>query len=88
MLTLKTAKDYEIPIIWIGISDFDGSLRFETTEQNLAELFMIFSDPEHTIKLTRIFDETGRDVEGFTAFKGIEKMGNGNIVIRLMPGRI
>ena len=88
MMTLRTKKDYEIQIIWIGISDFDGSLRFETTEQNLAELFMIFSDQEHTMKLTRIFDETGRDFEGFTAFKGIEKMGNGNIVIRLMPGRM
>ncbi len=88
MMTLRTKKDYEIQIVWIGISDFDGSLRFETTEQNLAELFMIFSDPEHTKKLTRIFDETGRDFEGFTAFKGIEKMGNGNIVIRLMPGRM
>ena len=86
MLTLKTAKDYEIQIVWIGISDFDGSLRFETTEQNMAELFMIFSDPAHTAKLTRIFDETGRDFEGFTVFKGIEKMGNGNIVVRLMPG--
>ena len=56
MMTLRTKKDYEIQIVWIGVSDFDGSLRFETTEQNLTELFMIFSDPEHTIKLTRIFD--------------------------------
>ena len=88
MMTLRTKKDYEIQIVWIGISDFDGSLRFETTEQNLAELFMIFSDPEHTMKLTRIFDETGREYEGFTAFKGIEKMANGNTVVRLIPGRI
>ena len=86
MLKLKTAQNYEIPITWIGISDFDGSLRFETTETNMAELFMIFNDPEHTILLTRVFDETGRDYEGFTSFKGIEKMGNGNIVVRLMKG--
>ena len=86
MLTLQTAKKYELPITWIGISDFDGTLRFETTETNMAELFMIFNDPEHTVELTRIFDETGRAYEGFTAFKGIEKMGNGNIVVRLMKG--
>ena len=36
MLKLKTAKNYELPITWIGISDFDGSLRFETTETNMA----------------------------------------------------
>lgn len=86
MLTLKTAKDYEIPITWIGISDFDGSLRFETTETDMADLFMIFTDPEHTITITRIFDEESRNFEGFTVFKGIEKMSNGNTVIRLMKG--
>ena len=86
MLELKTAKGTELPINWIGISDFDGSLRFETTETNLAELFMIFNDPEHTICLTRVFDEAEKDFEGFTSFKGIERMGNGCTVIRLNPG--
>jgi len=86
MLKLKTAKEYEIPVTWIGISDFDGSLRFETTETNMAELFGIFNDSEHTICLTRVFDEVERDFEGYTAFKGIEKMANGNTVIRLNPG--
>ena len=84
MLELKTAKGTEVPINWIGISDFDGSLRFETTETNLAELFMIFNDPEHTICLTRVFDEAEKDFEGFTSFKGIERMGNGCTVVRLM----
>ena len=86
MLKLRTAKNTEIPITWIGISDFDGSLRFETTETNLAELFMIFNDPEHTICLTRVFDEAEKDFEGFTFFKGIERMGNGCPVVRLMKG--
>ena len=62
MLKLRTAKNTEIPITWIGISDFDGSLRFETSETNLAELFMIFNDPEHTICLTRVFDEADSKV--------------------------
>ena len=86
MMKLKTAKGTELPINWIGISDFDGSLRFETTETNLAELFMIFNDPEHTICLTRVFDEAEKDFEGFTSFKGIERMSNGCTVIRLNPG--
>ena len=86
MLRLKTAKNVEIPINWIGISDFDGSLRFETTETNLAELLMIFNDPEHTICLTRVFDEAEKEFEGFTSFKGIERMGNGCTVVRLMKG--
>ena len=84
MLRLKTAKNVEIPINWIGISDFDGSLRFETSETNLAELFRIFNDPQHTNCLTRVFDEAEKDFEGFTFFKGIEKMGNGCTVVRLM----
>ena len=86
MLKLRTAKNYEIPITWIGISDFDGSLRFETTETDMAKLFGIFNDPEHTICITRVFDEVERDFEGYTSFKGIEKMANGNTVIRLNPG--
>ena len=86
MLRLKTAKNVEIPINWIGISDFDGSLRFETSETNLAELFRIFNDPQHTNCLTRVFDEAEKDFEGFTSFKGIERMGNGCTVIRLNPG--
>ena len=86
MLKLRTAKNTEIPITWIGISDFDGSLRFETTETKLAELFMIFNDPEHTICLTRVFDEAEKDFEGYTFFKGIERMGNGCTVVRLMKG--
>ena len=84
MLRLKTAKNVEISINWIGISDFDGSLRFETTEADMPELFRIFNDPEHTICLTRVFDEAEKDFEGFTSFKGIERMGNGCTVVRLM----
>ena len=87
MLTLRTAVGYEIPIVWVGISDFDGSLRFETTEKDMVELFSVFNDPEHTKVLTRVFDGDGRDFEGFTGFKGIEHMGNGNTVIRLMPNQ-
>ena len=86
MLKVKTAKGYEIPVNWIGVSDFDGSLRFETPETDLAELFSVFSDPEHTSALTRIFDEDEKTFSGFTAFKGLEKMANGCTVIRLMPG--
>ena len=86
MLTLKTAKDYEIPITWIGVSDFDGSLRFETTENDLARLFEIFNDPEQTAVITRVFDEGTRDFDGYTGFKGIERMGNNNTVVRLMKG--
>jgi hypothetical protein len=52
----------------------------------MAELFMIFNDPEHTVKLTRDFDEVGRDYDGFTLFKGLELMGNGCVVVRLLKG--
>ena len=85
MLTLRTAQGFTLPINWIGISDFDRSLRFETPETDLATLFSVFSDPKHTAVLTRIFDEDEKTFSGFTAFKGLEKMGTGSTVIRLMP---
>ena len=83
MLTIETAQGTSLPINWIGISDLDGSLRFETSEPDIATLFSIFSDPEHTRTLTRVFDEDRKTFEGFTGFKGIERMGTGNIVVRL-----
>ena len=86
MLTLRTAQNYTVPLNWIGVSDFDGSLRFETPETDLSTLFAVFSDPDQTSALTRIFDEDEKTFSGFTAIKGIEKMAGGNIVIRLMPG--
>ena len=84
MLTIETAQGTSIPITWIGISELDGSLRFETSEPDMATLFSIFSDPEHTRTLTRVFDEDRKTFEGFTGFKGIERMGTGNIVVRLL----
>ena len=85
MLQLRTAQNYTILVNWIGVSDFDGSLRFETPETDLATLFSVFSDPAHTAVLTRIFDEDEKSYSGFTGFKGIERMGTGTTVIRLMP---
>ena len=83
MLTLLTAQGTTLPLNWIGISELDGSLRFETPETDLATLFGIFNDPEYTRSLTRVFDEDRKTFEGFTVFKGIEKMATGNTVIRL-----
>ena len=85
MLQLRTAQNYTIPLNWIGVSDFDGSLRFETPETDLAKLFSVLSDPSHTSALTRIFDEDEKTFSGFTAFKGLERMGTGTTIIRLMP---
>ena len=73
MLTLLTAQGFTLPINWIGISDFDGSLRFETPETDLATLFSVFSDPSHTSALTRIFDEDEKTFSGFTASKVLKR---------------
>ena len=86
MITLRTAKNTVLPIEWIGVSDFDGSLRFETTETDMPRLFALFSDPSETKVLTRIYDEDEKAYTGFTAFKGIERMASGNTVVRLMRG--
>ena len=87
MLQVKTAQGLTLPVNWIGVSDFDGSLRFETPETDLVTLFTVFSDPAHTITITRIFDEDEKTFSGFTAFKGLERMGTGTTVIRLLPVR-
>lgn len=86
MLKLVTAQNTEFPISWIGISDFDGSLRFEVLSDDMAMLYRVFTDPEQTRALTRVFDGEEKTFEGFTVFKGIERMGTGTIVVRLMKG--
>ncbi len=86
MLKITTAKGIEFPINWIGISDFDGSLRFEVLSDDMNLLYGIFIDPEQTRVITRVYDEEQKIYEGFTAFKGIEKMASNNIVVRLMRG--
>ncbi len=84
MLEVKTATGKTFPVSWIGISDFDGSLRFEVQGGDLAELFAVFSDPEETVCLTRVFDEDRKDFLGFTKMKGVELMATGNVVVRLI----
>ena len=86
LITLRTVNNIEFPISWIGISDFDGSLRFEVLSYDMDVLYSIFTDPEQTKTLTRIFDGDEKSFEGFTVFKGIERMGTGNIVVRMMKG--
>ena len=86
MITLRTSNNVTLPIEWIGVSDFDGSLRFETTETDMPRLFAIFNDKEETAVLTRVYDEDEKVYNGFTAFKGIERMASGNTVVRLMRG--
>ena len=83
---MRTSTNVTLPIEWIGVSDFDGSLRFETTETDMPRLFAIFNDKEETAVLTRIYDEDEKAYTGFTAFKGIERMASGNTVVRLMRG--
>ncbi len=88
MIVLQTANSREYPIEWVGISDFDGCLRFEVPDASgrLAELFAAFTDPEETETLTRVFDEDRRVFTGYTAFKGIDLKPTGSVVIALMRG--
>ena len=84
MIKMITAQGTEFEISWAGVSDIDGTLRFEVIGADMPTLFSIFTDREHTKTLTRVFDEDRKTFEGFTGFKGIERMGTGNIVVRLL----
>ena len=89
MMTLETAQGKRFPIDWIGVSDMDQSLRFEIINQDeeydVQMLCQIFADPMQTRRLTRCDQRIKKSFDGYTKFKGIEQMTNGNIVIRLWP---
>lgn len=87
MIKLKTATGKEFEIGWIGVSELDGSLRFEVMGANMFELITVFIRPEETATLTRIFDEDEKVFDGFTVFKGVDqKFGDGGIVVALVKG--
>ena len=78
---------FKIPVTWIGISEFDNSLRFEVPTgcgYGIKYLFSIFSnsDDPDLQTITRVCCDTERTFSGWTIFKGIEEMDNG-IVVRM-----
>lgn len=83
MIKIVTAQGTEFSANWAGISELDGSLRFEVVESDIQTLFQIFSDREHTKELTRVFDEDRRTFEGYTRIIRIAQMPSG-IVMGLM----
>ena len=88
MIKLITATGKEFQIAWIGISELDGSLRFEVVgDVNMFALISTFIQPTETATLTRVWDGNERAFEGFTEFKGVDKkFGDGGIVVALMRG--
>lgn len=85
MLTLTTATNKIYPVNWAALSHLDGSLRFEVSSGDFAELYRIFTDPAETVTLTRVFDENETVFEGYTDLFRIERMPSG-IVIGLRRG--
>ena len=83
MIKIITAQGTELAANWIGVSELDGSLRFEVVGADMQTLFSVFSDKEHTRTLTRVFDEDRKVFEGYTRIIRISQMPTG-IVVGLM----
>ena len=85
MLKLITATNKTYPVNWAALSHLDGSLRFEVSSGDFAELYRVFTDPTETETLTRVFDENETVFEGYTDLFRIERMPSG-VVIGLRRG--
>lgn len=96
-LFLKTNSGKLYEINWIGVADFDGVLRFELTDMAyysenpellINHIVSVFTNPEETKKLIRVFPELQDEkiFNGFTKFKGLDMKSDDNIVISLWPG--
>jgi len=79
-MTLKT-KTKEFGIIWDGVSDLDGLLRFQTVGSTMQELLTTFMDSEETETLN-VSDSSAviRTYSGYTEFYGIAKNERGFII--------
>lgn len=83
MIKIVTAQGTEFTVNWAGVSELDGSFRFEVVGADMQTLFGVFSDKEHTRTLTRVFDEDRKVFEGYTRIIRIAQMPTG-IVVGLM----
>lgn len=79
-MKLKTTTK-EFDIIWDGVSDFDGLLRFQTVESTMQELLTTFMDSEET-EVLKVADSSAviRSYDGYTEFYGIAKNDRGYVV--------
>ena len=79
-MKLKTTTK-EFDIIWDGVSDLDGLLRFQITGSTMQELLVTFMDSEET-EVLKVADSSAviRSYTGYTEFYGIAKNDRGYIV--------
>lgn len=79
-MKLKTTTK-EFDIIWDGVSDLDGLLRFQITGSTVQELLATFMDSEET-EVLKVADSSAviRSYTGYTEFYGIAKNDRGYTV--------
>lgn len=79
-MKLKTTTK-EFDIIWDGVSDLDGLLRFQTVGSTMQELLTTFMDSEET-EVLKVADSSAviRSYDGYTEFYGIAKNDRGYVV--------
>ena len=80
LIKLITVTNKSYPVNWAALSHLDGSLRFEVSAGDFAELYRVFTDPAETIPLARVFDASGTGSGGSTDLFRIERMQNGIVI--------
>ena len=83
MIKIITAQGTEFVANWVGVSDLDGSLRFELVGSDMQTAFGVFSDREHTKNIKRVFDNDTRQFFNYTRLIRVAQMPTG-IVVGLM----
>lgn len=79
-MKLKT-KTKEYTVVWDGVSDIDGLLRFQTDGGNMQDLMLTFMDADETAILNVADDyATVRSYTGYTDFYGIVRTERGFVV--------
>lgn len=84
MIEIITATDKRFPVTTAAIGSIDGSLGISLTDTPLQEAIAVFTDPEETAVLTRVWDNKERVAfEGYTDFAGIMKSPAGGVHVTL-----
>lgn len=84
MIEIVTAKEKRFPVTTAAVGSIDGSLGISLPDTPLQEAIAVFTDPEETAVLTRVWDDAERvSFEGYTDFAGIMKSPAGSVHVTL-----
>lgn len=83
MISIKAANGDLYTILWAGVANTDGILRFAIINADASSIFETFGNPANCGTLTRIFDNIEQQFAGYTVFRGMQINFDGSVIVSM-----